>query len=280
MTDALPRAFRKMHGLGNDFLILDARTRALTLSPARIRALADRHTGVGFDQLLILRPGTGDAVATLDMANADGAPTGACGNVTRCAAWLLMEESGADSVILQSPAGPLRAWRAGPRAVTVDMGPARLTPAEVPVTAADTLNLGLHEGPLHGGCAVGMGNPHVVFFVPDAEAIPLAEQGPRLEHHALFPERTNVEVVSVTAPDRLRLRVWERGTGITRACGTGACAAAVAAVRLGHVSGPVTVDLDGGALHVAWQPDGRVLMTGPVTPVFTGVLDRAWRADP
>ena len=186
-----------------------------------------------------------------------------------------MRESGRRALTLETRAGLLAAHAEGDL-VTVDMGPARLDWREIPLREpCDTLHLALGAGPLADPVAVSMGNPHAVFLVPDAEAIPLAELGPRLEHHPLFPQRTNVEVVQVLAPDRLRMRVWERGVGITQACGTGACAAVVAAARRGVAAHRAEVMLDGGSLTIEWRPDHHVWMTGPAAISFTGRLDPA-----
>ncbi|MDJ0947688.1 MAG: diaminopimelate epimerase [Alphaproteobacteria bacterium] len=269
--------FIKMHGLGNDFVVLDGRARPLEVSPAAARAIGDRHTGVGFDQLILIQPAeTGLADAFLRFLNTDGSESAACGNGTRCVAALLMAESGKDHVVLETEAGLLDADARGDGLIAVDMGPARYDWDEIPLAeACDTLHLPLSEGPLADPVGVNMGNPHAVFFVDDAEAVALAKLGPRLERHALFPQRANIGVAQVIAPDRLRLRVWERGVGITRACGSGACAALVAAARRNLTERRATVAVDGGALEIEWLEDGHVLMTGPVTRSFDGVLDAA-----
>lgn len=267
-------AFIKMHGLGNDFVVLDARGRDLALTEASVRALGDRRRGVGFDQLLVLEPAR-DAAADLFMRiyNPDGSESGACGNGTRCVAALAMDESGRDQVTIETRRGLLQAEAADDGRVTVDMGEALLDAADVPLAeSCDTLHLdGVTAGPLTDPVAVGMGNPHCVFFVEDADAVDLETHGPAIERHPLFPERTNVEVVSLLGPDRLRLRVWERGVGITLACGSGACATAVAAARRGLTGRTVAIELDGGRLDVHWrESDGHVLMTGPVATSFVG----------
>jgi diaminopimelate epimerase len=269
------RPFVKMHGLGNDFVVLDARSHALELSTDAVRAIADRRTGVGCDQLIVVAPPQdGLADATMLIYNADGSEVAACGNASRCVGWLLMRESGRDKVVIQTRAGLLDAeWR-GQHLVAVDMGPARLDWREIPLAeAVDTLHLGLHLGPLADPVAVSMGNPHAVFFVDDAEAVDLAALGPVLEHHTMFPERANIEVAQVLAPGRIRMRVWERGSGITMACGTGACATLVAAARRGLTGRQAEIVLDGGVLAIEWLPDDHVLMTGPVAVSFIGTLD-------
>jgi len=273
----MARSFIKMHGLGNDFVVLDARRSPCDPSEAQTRALANRKTGVGFDQLVLIEPPrTPGTAAFMRLRNADGGEVQACGNATRCVAALLMAETGLKQLTLESVVGPLHAWAAG-ELVTVDMGPARLEWQQIPLAEPiDTAHLGISEGPLADPVAVNMGNPHAVFLVADAEAVALAELGPRLEHHPLFPERTNVEVAQVLAPDRIRMRVWERGVGITRACGTGACATVVAAARRGVAERRAEVILDGGSLTIDWRAtDDHVLMTGPAAISFTGQLSDA-----
>ncbi|CAA7616481.1 Diaminopimelate epimerase [Magnetospirillum sp. LM-5] len=267
--------FIKMHGLGNDFVILDSRAHALALTPDRVRAVADRHTGIGCDQLIVIETARNQVSdAWMTIYNPDGSQSGACGNATRCVAWLLMQESGADKVVIETVAGLLDAERRGPLRVAVDMGPARLDWRDIPLASAvDTLHLPISTGPLVDPVGVSMGNPHAVFFVDDVEALDLAALGPVLEHHALFPERANIEIAQVLAPGRIRMRVWERGAGITRACGSGACAVAVAAARRGLMGRAAEVVLDGGTLAIEWLADNHVLMTGPVATSFAGRLD-------
>ncbi|OAN50281.1 diaminopimelate epimerase [Paramagnetospirillum marisnigri] len=277
--------FVKMHGLGNDFVVLDARSRALDLTPERIRAIADRRTGIGCDQLVVIAPpqtgsnGSSVSDATMLIHNSDGSEVAACGNATRCVAALLMAESGSDSVVIETRAGLLDAESRGERLVAVDMGLARLDWREIPLAEAkDTLHLGIGIGPLVDPVGISMGNPHAVFFVDDADSVDLTRLGPQLEHHPLFPEKANIEAAQMlTPPDaplgRIRMRVWERGTGITMACGTGACATLVAAARRGLSPRKAEIVLDGGSLTIEWLPDGHVLMTGPVATAFSGVLD-------
>ena len=269
------RAFVKMHGLGNDFVVVDARRTPFPLTEDAARGIADRRTGVGCDQIVVMEPPrNGAADVFLRFHNADGGEVGACGNGTRCAAALIMRESGRPGIAVQTNAGLLAAEDAGDGLVAVDMGEARTGWRDIPMAREqDTLHLDLARGPLSDPVGVNMGNPHAVFFVADAEAIDLATLGPTLEHDPLFPERANIGVAQVTRPDALRLRVWERGAGITRACGTGACAAAVAAARRGLTGRRVTVTLDGGPLDIAWREDGHVRMTGPVSTAFTGEVD-------
>lgn len=275
MTDALQGLpFLKMHGLGNDFVVLDARIRPLALSEGTIRAIGDRHLGVGFDQLAVIEPPRrADADCFLALYNADGSATGACGNATRCVASLLLRETGKTLVGIETSAGLLTAWDAGNGLYGVNMGPARLDWRDIPLARpADTLALPVADIGLDAPVGVSMGNPHAVFFVPEVEALDIERLGRVIEHDPLFPERTNVEFAQVTGPDRIRMRVWERGTGITMACGSGACATLVAAARRGLTGRSADILLDGGVLSIAWRDDGPVLMTGPATLSFTGML--------
>lgn len=269
-------AFLKMHGLGNDFVVFDARDAALALTPAQARGLADRRFGIGCDTVVIIGPGSAEADASLRFINADGGEIESCGNATRCIARLLMDERGLTSVRLASRAGLLVCRDAGKGLVEADMGPARLEWNEIPLAEAqDTRSFVLPlDGQALAVSAASMGNPHCILFVPDAEKAPVAALGPKIETHALFPARTNVEFVSVISENRLRMRVWERGIGITLACGTGACAALVAAARLGKSGRKAEIVLDGGSLQIAWREnDGHVIMTGPSTLVYRGQVD-------
>jgi diaminopimelate epimerase len=264
--------FCKMQGLGNDFVILDRRSGKLSLSPEQIRRIADRRLGVGCDQLLCLEP-SARADVFMRVYNADGSEVGACGNGTRAVARLMMEESGGSRVAIETAAGVL-AVTAGLMGYSVDMGPPRFGWDEIPLARPmDTLKLDLARGPLSEPVALNIGNPHAVFFVEDADAVPLAELGPELETDPLFPERANIGVAEVRDRRTIRLRVWERGVGLTRACGSGACAALVAAVRRDLSERAAEVLLDGGALRIAWNEAGRVLMTGPASHSFKGRLD-------
>lgn len=260
------RRFHKMHGLGNDFVVVDARGDPFAFDPATARAVADRRTGVGCDQLIVLGA---SAVADVAMRiwNADGSEVAACGNATRCVAALV----GADCTI-ETAAGLLHA-RLGDGGVSVDMGAPGLDWAAIPLAyAMDTAAMPVEWEGLAKPFAVNMGNPHVVFFVADVAAIDLAAIGPVIEHDPLFPERTNVHIAEVTGPSAVKARSWERGAGLTQACGTGGCAVAVTAISRRLVTGPVTVALPGGPLTIDWTPGGRVTMTGPATHVFTGEL--------
>jgi len=274
--------FLKMHGLGNDFVVLDARAADFELTPERRRTIADRRLGVGCDQLIVLeRPTDREADVFMRIYNPDGGEAGACGNATRCVASVVMDERNSDHVTVQTIAGLLESQKTGLGSnglpvISVDMGPARLDWREIPVSqACDTNHLPLGLGPLQDPVGTNMGNPHATFFVDDADAIPLAELGPKLEHDRLFPERANIGVAQLVGEDRLRLRVWERGAGITLACGSGACAAVVAASRRGLVQRKADVVLEGGTLTIEWLRDGHVLMTGGIALAFKGELDRS-----
>jgi len=265
-----------MHGLGNDFVVFDARKQGLALDEAAARAVADRRRGIGCDQVIVIRPGRDGADAVMQVRNSDGTEVEQCGNATRCVARLLMEESGKSSVRIDTLGGPLLCSDAGGGNVTVDWGKAKFGWTEVPMAkAADTNRFQLEvDGTSHEASAVSVGNPHVVLFVADAEDAPVAELGPRIETHPMFPARANVEFVSVEDGSRLRMRVWERGVGITEACGSGACAVAAAAHRRGLTGRKVDVVLDGGTLHLeVRESDEHILMTGPSALSFTGEVD-------
>ena len=266
--------FLKMHGSGNDFVVLDGRARALPVTPARAAAIADRRTGIGCDQLIILEPAPAPADVFMRIRNPDGSEAGACGNATRCVAALLAVETGRRALIIRTISGDLSAEAHPDGRVTVDMGKPRLDWRDIPLAAeADTLHLDLSEGPVVDPAACSMGNPHATFFVPDLAALNVQALGPPLEHAALFPDRANIGFAQVLAPDRLRLRVWERGAGLTLACGSGACAALVNAARRGLTHRRAAVQVDGGELVIDWRADGHVLMTGPAVTVFRGAID-------
>lgn len=266
-----------MHGLGNDFVIIDGRETLVSLTPHQVRAIADRHTGVGCDQVIVIEPAgaeAGDAAAFMRIFNADGGEVAACGNASRCVARLLMIEKSTWNVALQTAAGRLEAKAVEGGRVRIDMGVPRERWNEIPLAREmDSLHLDLAAGPFSDPVAVNMGNPHAVFFVDDAEAAPLEEYGSALEHDPLFPERANIGAAQVTGPDALRLRVFERGVGLTRACGTGACAALVAAVRRGLTGRRAKVELDGGVLRIEWAEDDHVWMSGPATTSFEGSFE-------
>ena len=263
----MKRAFTKMHGLGNDFVVFDARAETLSLTAAQVRGLSDRHTGIGCDQLFVLEA-SDRADAFMRIWNADGGEVSACGNGARCVAALL-----GGSPVIDTAAGLLSATTCG-AAATVDMGVPRFDWDRIPLAyPMDTADLPLAWEGLERPAAVNIGNPHVVFLVHDADAVPLDRIGPLIERDAVFPEGVNVGVAELRGRQRIKLRVWERGAGLTRACGTGAVAAAVVAMRRGLVERAVTVRLPGGEVRVAWGDDGRVSLGGPATTVFAGAID-------
>ncbi|MGP6089709.1 diaminopimelate epimerase [Antarctobacter jejuensis] len=268
--DAHTLPFMKMHGLGNDFVVIDSRQREAVLTANRIAAIADRHTGVGFDQLAVITQN--DNQPHLTFYNSDGSTSAACGNATRCIARHLMDLTGETALTLTTDRGTLYATDAGNGITSVNMGPPQLDWDQIPLAEEmDTLELPIEGSPT----ATGMGNPHCTFFVEDAEAVALDQFGPRYEHHPLYPQRTNVQVASLVAPDHLRMRVWERGVGLTLASGSSSCATAVAAARRGLTGRKVRIDLDGGTLHIDWREDG-VWMTGPTAHVFDGQFTAQW----
>ena len=264
--------FIKMHGCGNDFVLFDERTSPLGITPARAAALADRRTGIGCDQLITIERAPG-ADAFMRIRNPDGSEAGACGNATRCVANYLAQQTGRPRLLIRTVAGDLASEIEAGGRVRVDMGPPRLAWEEIPLAQPmDTLHLDLGLGPISDPAAASMGNPHVTFFVSELAAVPIAELGPALENHPLFRDRANIGFAQILRPDLIRLRVWERGAGLTRACGSGACAALVNAHRRGLARPSATVILDGGELEIAWQQN-RVFMTGPVATAYTGSID-------
>jgi len=272
--------FVKMQGLGNDFVILDGRKKPLELTDDAARAIADRHLGVGCDQVITLQPSK-RADVFMRIQNADGSEAGACGNVTRCVAKILMAETGKRSASIETLFDVLKVKTSKGCEIAVDMGVPLLDWSEIPLSRKmDTAKLDLsatfRDGrKVSGPVGVNIGNPHAVFFVKDVESLDIAEVGAGLEHDKLFPERANISFAEVTGPASIRLRVWERGAGITMACGSAACATIVAAKRKGLVSGPADILLDGGVLHLDWREDGHVIMTGPAEESFRGTLDLA-----
>ncbi|MBU2956812.1 diaminopimelate epimerase [Paracoccus sp. 1_MG-2023] len=266
-----PLPFMKMHGLGNDFVVIDLRGKAVALEPRHVARIADRHMGVGFDQLATIQDDD-RSDARLVFWNADGSRSGACGNATRCIARHLLDEGGRDSLRLRTDHAVLLAEDAGGGLTRVNMGHPVLDWRAIPLAHdADIDHLPIKGDPV----ATGMGNPHVTFFVDDAASVDLAEFGPRMEHHPLYPERTNVEVVQVLSRDEITLRIWERGTGPTLASGSCSCAAAVAAARRGLTARRVKVNVPGGVLHIDWREDG-VWMEGPTAHVFSGTFTESW----
>jgi len=278
MARSMRRPFLKMNGLGNDFVVVEARSQPFAPSVAEVRGIADRADGIGCDQLIAIEASP-RADAFMRIWNADGGEVEHCGNAARCVGWLILEASGRDVAKLDTPSGVLEVTRAGSKKVTIDMGRPKLDWRDIPLEEAmDTRGIELQVGPidaplLHTPGCVSMGNPHVVFFVKDAEVAPVREVGSMIEHHRLFPRGVNVGFAQIKAPGRIRLRVWERGAGLTRACGTGACAALVAAHRRALADRKAVVEMDGGDLLIEWRADtDHVLMTGPIEVEFTGML--------
>jgi diaminopimelate epimerase len=264
--------FVKMHGCGNDFVVFDERAAPLGFTQARAAAIADRRTGIGCDQFITIEKPPPDSLANAFMRirNPDGAEAGACGNATRCVAALLAADTGRKAQVIRTEVGDLPAVVLAADRVTVDMGAPRLDWRDIPLARPmDTLHLDLAGDP----AAVSMGNPHATFFLDDVGSCPVAERGPALEHDPIFPERANIGFAQILAPDRIRLRVWERTAGLTLACGSGACAALVNAHRRGLTGRRATMLLDGGELVIEWRDDGHVLMTGPVVTAYTGEIE-------
>jgi len=262
--------FVKMHGLGNDFVVLDAREGGVPPVDARLAAaIADRHRGIGCDQLVLLERSDA-ADFRMRIFNADGSEVEACGNATRAVGLLHGREARIETL------GGLIEARPDAGGIAVDMGEPRFGWDEIPLAyAMDTLHMPVGWEELDDPVAVNVGNPHAIFFVPDCDAVDLARLGPLIEHDPLFPERVNVNVATVESRAAIRLRVWERGAGLTLACGTGACATAVGAMRRGLVERSVRVTLPGGPLQIEWTPDNRIVMTGPATEAFRGSFDPA-----
>jgi diaminopimelate epimerase len=272
--------FAKMNGLGNEIAVLDAREHPLTLNASAVQALATPEKGIGFDQLMVLLPPRNPlADVYTEIWNADGSKVAACGNGSRCVAWYVMREMNRENLVIETEAGLLGAVSVGPNMISVDMGAPIFEWELIPMSERmDTMRIELQVGPiddpiLHGPGVVNMGNPHCVFFVQDAELAPVEAVGPMIEYHPLFPERTNVGFAEIVARDHIRLRVWERGAGLTKACGTGACAALVAAVRRRLCDRSAKVQVDGGMLQIEWrESDNHVIMTGAVALESEGNL--------
>ncbi len=279
MTAPSTIRFRKMNGLGNDFVVLDGREQLLSIGPEEAEFIADRNIGVGCDQVIVLER-SGKADTYMRVLNADGSEVEACGNATRCVAMLLSEETGQPNSTVETGSGVLAATFNGADDVTVDMGVPRFAWDEIPLAEEfrDTRGIELQIGPiddpvLHSPSAVNVGNPHAVFWVDDVDAYDLHRFGPLLENHPIFPERANISVAQIISPSELRLRTWERGVGLTKACGTAACAAAVCAMRKKFVGRDVTVQLPGGPLQISWTKDDRMLMTGPAELEYEGEIE-------
>ena len=271
--------FRKMNGLGNEFVVLDLRGSDIELSSELAKLIADKKTGPGCDQVITIESRPGFEGPFMGVWNADGSEVGACGNAARCIGWLLMEEDASDAATFWTEAAELSASRGGGENITIDMGEPKLDWPDIPLAEQmdDTRFIDIKLGPiddpvLWGPSAVNMGNPHCIFFVDDADAQALDRFGPMVENHPLFPERANVSVAEVKSKYNIRLRVWERGVGITEACGTAACAALVAAHRRRLTDRKATIELDGGSLAIEWRDDNHVMMTGPVELEYAGEL--------
>ncbi len=280
MTSPLTIPFVKMNGLGNDFVVVDGRDRPVHIGAEEARHLADRAAGIGCDQVIVLEPSP-DADVRMRILNADGSEVSACGNATRCVAWLLADETGRRHVTIDTDAGSLAADVGGIDTITVDMGRPRFGWQDIPLAEPfhDTRQIELQAGPidrpvLHSPSVVNVGNPHAVFWVDDVDSIDLGRVGPLLENHPIFPERANISIAQVTSRTSMRIRTWERGAGLTRACGTAACAAAVCAMRKRLTERKVSVTLPGGVLVIEWTPEDRIMMTGPAELEFKGQLKR------
>lgn len=270
--------FRKMHGLGNDFVVFDARMKSLDLTPAEARFIGDRRIGIGCDQIITIQP-SATADVFMRIQNADGSEVSACGNATRCVAGVMMAEKSSDAMTIETRAGILKATSLPDGRISVDMGEPRFGWRDIPLSREmDTLHLDLtiperSHGLLADPVAVNVGNPHVIFFVNDADEADLELIGPMIENHVLFPERVNVSLAQVNSRGDIRLRVWERGAGITQACGTAACATVVAATQRGLIDREALITLDGGTLEMAWRADNHIMMTGAYALSFEGVID-------
>ena len=272
--------FRKMNGLGNEFVVVDLRGTDHEMNSQIAAQIGDPDTGIGCDQIITIENRKGNDTPFMGIWNRDGAEVEACGNATRCVGWLLMNERNSEAADIQTVAGLLKATRAGERRVTVDMGEPRLDWQDIPLAEQmdDTRFIDVKLGPidnpvLWGPSAVNMGNPHCIFFVDDVNAHELDRFGPLIENHPIFPKRANVSIAQVTGDYSIRLRVWERGVGITKACGTAACATLVAAVRRRLTARKATIELDGGTLAIEWrEDDNHVLMSGAVELEYEGTL--------
>ena len=279
MTEASPLPFRKMNGLGNDFVVFDARRRPIAMDEAKARAIADRKTGIGCDQLIVLEPSK-KADVTMRIWNNEGGEVESCGNATRCIADILFDEKKAATATIDTKGGFLVAEKGGERLVTVDMGAPRFDWQDIPLSEKfhDTRYIDLHVGPVDAPLidrpsVVNVGNPHCIFWVKDLDVVDLAKVGPMLEHHPLFPKRANITLARVDSKDHVVIKVWERGAGLTKACGTAACAVMAAGYRLGKLGPKATITLPGGDLFMEIREgDGHIIMTGPVEYEFDGVL--------
>ncbi len=285
MDNSANISFRKMNGLGNDFVIIDARARAVTLKSEEVRKVADRDHGIGCDQLIILEP-SDEADLFMRIFNADGAEVDACGNATRCVAWMIAEETGKKNPVIETNAGYLGTLVKSADEVSVDMGKPKFDWQDIPLSEQfhDTRGIELQVGPiddpvLHTPSVVNVGNPHCIFWVDDLDAHDLGAIGPILENHPRFPEGANISLARIVNPEEIDARVWERGAGLTRACGTAACAIAVCAARKRLTGRQVRVRLPGGPLDIHWRDDNHIIMTGATEFEYAGEIDPAsWTA--
>ena len=269
------RFFVKMHGLQNHFVITDARAEPYCPDDQEVMRICDPRTGVGADQLIIVEPPKDPAADVfMRILNVDAREVEACGNATRCLAWLMMEEQGSERIIVETLAGQLECKRTGPMEVSCSMGQISMEWRDIPLAEeSDTCHLDLTFGPLSDAVALAIGNPHVVFFVDDLDAIDLEAHAPQIQQHPLFPNQVNVGAAQMIANDRMRLIVYERGAGLTTACGSGACVAAYAALARGLTeSKTMTVDMPAGPVGIEITADGAAIMTGPVAYCFSGFL--------
>lgn len=286
-ADTYPQSipFLKMNGLGNDFVVIDARQLThkgapFKMTPTLAAAIGNREHGIGCDQLIVILPATHGGAAFMGIWNTDGSRAEACGNATRCVGDLLLQETQDDAVMIETIAGDLIAAAAPGAMITVDMGEPRLEWDQIPLAEEihDTRGIELQIGPidapiLHTPAVVNVGNPHAIFFVDDIEDYNLEQVGPLLENHPMFPERANISLAQILAPDHIRLKVWERGVGLTLACGTAACATIVAAVRKNLSDRQARVSLPGGDLYMAWnEDDNHIYMTGPTSLDYEGSI--------
>ena len=279
MTVVTPIPFRKMNGLGNDFVVLDARAQHLAITEISAKRIADRNTGIGCDQLIVLEK-SADFDVRMRIWNAEGGEVQSCGNASRCIADLLFDENGTSTATISTKGGLLIASKAGDKMVTVDQGIPKFAWKDIPLSEpfADTRHIEMQYGPIdhpliHSPSVVNVGNPHCIFWVDDLDIVDLGRAGPMLENHPLFPERANISFAKVVARDHIILRVWERGAGLTKACGTAACATMAAGHRIKIIDAKCKITLPGGDLHMAIrESDGHVMMTGPVAYEFDGVL--------
>jgi len=269
--DGIP--FKKMHGLGNDFVVIDSRYKEIEPSNLQIKKISDRRTGIGFDQLLIIKESKHND-AFMSVYNANGSVVETCGNGARCIAKIIMNESKKEKVVIDTLAGPITAWENSNGLISADMGKPSMDWRDIPLShEISTINLDLRIKNLPPGIAINIGNPHIVFLVKNLKALKIDKIAPQIEHHNIFPENTNVEFVEYINKNHIKMRVWERGVGITQACGTGACAAAVASIIKNLTERSLTVSLDGGDLQIEWLENNNIILSGPAHDSFNGITN-------